>query len=115
MDKTVAERLADVHPKMLAARDEGDRKPLAERDWRRLVGQTIERALTLAHLTKQEVSYAMGYSDQSAVSRWIAGVERPLFDKLFAVDRFYDAWVIAAAEANPRADVQTVVTIRRTA
>jgi hypothetical protein len=115
MADSITDRLADVHPKMLAARSEPDRKPLAAQEWRRRVGITIDRALTLARLSKQEVSHAMGYRDQSAVSRWISGVERPLLDKLFAVDRFYDAWVIACAEGNPRVEVTTAITIRRIA
>lgn len=115
MADTIARPLPPLHPKMLAARIEGDRKPLAEPDWRRHVGRLIERALALAPLTKQDISHAMGYQDQSAVSRWISGVERPLLDKLFAVDRFYDAWVIACAEANPRIEVTTAITIRRIA
>jgi len=119
MASTLRDRLDDLHPKMLAAslRDDtkADRKPLAEREWRRQIGQTIERALALAELTKQEISHAMGYSDQSAISRWIAGTERPLLDKLFAVDRFYDAWVIACAEKNPRLEVITEIRVRRIA
>lgn len=102
-----------VHPKMLAAAHESDRKRLAEQEWRRHIGKTIERALALAHLTKQEISYAMAYEDQSAISRWISGVERPLFDKLFAVDGFYDAWILACAEGNPRIEVETTMRLRR--
>lgn len=116
MNTTVANRLDDVHPKMLAVRprsSETDRKPLAEQEWRRQIGRMIERALVLSAMTAQELSYQMGYADQSALSRWIAAVERPQFDKLFAVDRFYDAWVIASAEHNPRLEVETVVRIRR--
>lgn len=115
MDSKVTNQLAAVHPKMLASSIAPDRKPLAEADWRRHIGQTIERALELAHLTKQEVSDSMGYADQSALSRWISAVERPHFDKLFSVDRFYDAWVIACAEANPRIEVETVVRVARIA
>lgn len=119
MADRIPDRVAGVHPKMIAAQlrsdAKADRNPLAETDWRRQIGQTIERALTLAKLTKQDISHAMGYQDQSAVSRWIAGVERPLLDKLLAVDGFYDAWVIACAEANPRIEVTTVVTIRKVA
>lgn len=119
MSHTVAERLVSVHPKSVAAHLHGeanpDRNPLAEQDWRERIGRTIERALLLAELTKQELSYAMGYADQSALSRWIAGVERPLFDKLFAVDRFYDSWVIALAERNPRLEVVTEIRVRRVA
>lgn len=115
MPRTVAERLSSVHPKMLAAPSEGDRKPLAESDWRRHIGRTIERALELAHLTKQGISDDMGYSDQSAISRWMSATERPHFDKLFAVDGFYDAWVIACAEANPRIEVETTIRLKRSA
>jgi hypothetical protein len=119
MGTTLAKRLSDVHPKPVAATLRSDtnveRKPFAEADWRTHIGQTIERALALAQITKQEISFAMGYQDQSAVSRWISGVERPLLDKLFAVDRFYDAWVIACAETNPRIEVTTQITIRRVA
>lgn len=112
MDPTLAKRLSDVHPKPVAAHIEGERKPLAACDWRRHIGQTIDRALTLANITKQEMSHAMGYQDQSALSRWISGVERPLLDKLFAIDKFYDAWVIACAEANPRVEVTTQISIK---
>lgn len=98
-----------VQPRMAKA----ECKRLAEAEWRTQIGKSIERSLALSGLTKQELSYAMGYQDQSALSRWIAGVERPLFDKLFAVDLFYDAWVIAAAEGNPRVEVKTVIEIRR--
>jgi hypothetical protein len=100
---------------MLAITSEAVGKPLAGRDWRRHIGQTIERALELAHLTKQGVSGAMGYQDQGSLSRWISAVERPHFDKLFAVDRFYDAWVIACAESNPRLEVDTLIRVRRVA
>lgn len=101
--------LDDVQPRMAKVLP----KRLAEAEWRAQIGKSIERSLALSGLTKQELSYAMGYQDQSALSRWIAGVERPLFDKLFAVDLFYDAWVIATAEGNPRVEVKTVIEIRR--
>jgi hypothetical protein len=113
MAPTIPDRVAGVQPKMLAAGIEPERKRLAEHEGRRRVGTLIDRALALARMTKQELSYAMGYQDQSAVSRWISGVERPLLDKLFAVDRFYDGWVIACAEANPRIAVTTTITIQQ--
>lgn len=114
MAHTLRQRLDDVHPKMLAVRatdGDSDRKRLAEQAWRARIGRTIERAIVLATLTKQELSFEMGYPDQSAVSRWISGVERPQFDKLFAVDRFYDAWVVACAQENPRVEVKHVITV----
>ncbi len=117
MSTKVAERLAVVHPKMLAAslnRGETDRKPLAEQAWREQIGRAIDRALTLARLTKQEASYAMGYADQSALSRWIAATERPLFDKLFAVEPLRASLVVALSElAGEAVEISTTVTIRR--
>ena len=118
MASSVDPRLAAVHPKMVAvgfARRASDRKPLAPDDWKRQIGQTIDRALVLARLSKQAVSYAMGYADQSAVSRWIAGTERPLFDKLFAVAGFYEAWLIACADVTPSVDVETTIVVRKRA
>lgn len=111
--ESLRKKLADVHTVMAKA----DRKPLAETEdeWRRRIGRTIERAIELAGTTKQHLSDDMGYTDQSAVSRWISAAERPLFDKLFAVDGFYDAWVIACAEGNPRVQVETIIRVPRVA
>lgn len=113
MDSIVNDRLADLHPQMLRARGEADRKKLA--DLRPVVGRLVERALELAGLSKQETAFAMGYSDAGTISRWCSGVERPLFDKLFTVPGFQDAYVLALAEGNPRMEVETIVKIRRVA
>jgi hypothetical protein len=82
------DRVAGVHPKMIAAQlrsdAKADRNPLAETDWRRPDRPDDRTRADPRGLTKQEISHAMGYQDQSAVSRWIAGVERPLLDKLLA-------------------------------
>ena len=110
---SLAEKLESVHPKVLAAQIEADRKPLAE-DWKRLMGQSLERALMLARLTKQDVSYRMGYEDQSALSRWISGVERPQFDKLWAVEELRQPLVQCLAELAG-ADVQVEIRFKRTA
>ncbi len=111
------EMLAGFLPKKVAvSRDGGetDRKPLAEQAWREQIGRAIDRALTLARLTKQEASYAMGYADQSALSRWIAATERPLFDKLFAVEPLRASLVVALSElAGEAVEISTTVTIRR--
>lgn len=111
-DRTLADRLADVHPQMLRADHEGDRKNLAE-DLRPVIGRLVERAIKLLDLTKQDAAFQMGYADQGTVSRWCSGVERPCFDKLFVIDGFEDAWVLAIAERNPSMEVETTVTIRR--
>ena len=114
----MADRLAGVHPQMLRApseaereRSEADRKKLV--DLRRVIGRLVERALELAGVSKQEAAHHMGYADQGVVSRWCSAVERPLFDKLFGIDGFELAWIVAMAERNPQMQVHTTVTIPR--
>lgn len=108
------ERLNSIHPQMLRVEDEGDRKQLAE-GRRARIARAVERALEIAGVTKQQAAFAMGYTDQGPVSRWCSGVERPLFDKLFGVPGFEDAYLVALAERNPRVELETTVRIRRTA
>jgi hypothetical protein len=111
---SIADRLAGLHPQMLRAESEGDRKKLA--DLRPVIGRLVERAIELLGITKQEAAFRMGYRDQGPVSRWCAATERPLFDKLFVLDGFEVAWVIAIAERNQeQIEVATIVTIRRSA
>lgn len=105
MATTVAERLSNVHPKMLAAQSEGLRKKL-------VVGRRVERALELLGITKQDAAFRMGYSDSSVLSRWFNATERPQFDKLEAIDGFDGAYAIALAENNPGMEVETFVRIR---
>lgn len=114
MPTSITDRLANVHPKMLRVDSESDRKKVAEQ-LRPVIGRLVERALDLASVTKQDAAFQMGYTDQGALSRWCSGVERPLFDKLFIVDGFEDAWLVALAERNPQMEVETVVKIRRRA
>jgi hypothetical protein len=117
MSAIVADVRLDVPRKMIAAGlrqdNHGERKRLAE-DWKPLIGQAIERALVLANLSKQEASYAMGYSDQSALSRWLAGTERPQLDKLFAIDGLRQ-WIPVALAEVAGAEIQTTVIVRRIA
>lgn len=98
---------------MLAVRGEGLRKPLAE-DCRSLIGRVIERALSLAALTKQDVSHRMGYgTNQAPLSRWIAGAETPQFAKLFAVAELRVPLVIALAEIVEGVEVVTEIRVTR--
>lgn len=110
MGSTLANRLDGVHPQMLRAEGEGDRKKVAEH--RERVGRLVERALILTGLTKQQAAYEMGYSDSGVVSRWCSGAERPLLDRLFLVSGFEDSWLIAQAEGNPRAEVERTIKLR---
>jgi hypothetical protein len=117
MDRTVADRLAGVHPQMIAARlrpeAKADRQKLA--DLRPVIGRLVARALELMGLTQQAAAFTLGYRDQGPVSRWCRGVERPQFDKLFTLDGFRIAYVRAIAEEDPAIDVTTTITIRRIA
>ena len=117
MSQSIADRLAGVHPQMLAAQlrpaAKADRKELA--DLRPVIGQLVNRALELCGITKQDAAFRMGYSDAGTDSRWCSGVERPAFDKLFTIDGFKIAYVLALAEQDGRIEVETVVKIRRTA
>jgi hypothetical protein len=127
MQTSVANQQAARHPLNHAEplgheqiRNAAKCKELAEQDWRGRIGYTILRALEIAHISKLEMSHAMGYADgdQSTIARWIRATERPLFDRLFAAreglgERFYDAWVVACAEQNPRLEVTTTIRVKR--
>jgi hypothetical protein len=117
MNRSLARALPDGPRKMLAGGEvsgETLRKRLAEGDDSSQIGRVIERALTLANLTKQEVAHAMGYADQSALSRWIAGVETAQMAKLWRVRALRGALVVALAEAaQDDVEVRTVVTLKR--
>jgi hypothetical protein len=105
MSSSVAKKLDAVHPQMLRAGSEPDRKKLAD------LGQSVERALELWGKSKQETAYALGYSDPGTVSRWCSGTERPHMEKLLALDGFEEAWIKARAEKNRRVIVRTVIEI----
>lgn len=118
MDGSVAEKLSGVHPKMLRVGTgsvaKPDRKKLA--DLRPVVGRRVERTFELMGITKQDAAFRMGYSDAGTVSRWCSGTERPHLDKLFQLDGFEQAWLLASAEHNaPTMEVETIVKLRRPA
>jgi hypothetical protein len=117
MDRRVVDPLAGVPPQSvrpaLRVEAKADRQELA--DLRPVVGHLVERAFALMGITKQEAAFRMAYRDAGAVSRWCSGTERPLFDKLFALDGFRIAYVTALAEADPRLEVTTTITIRQVA
>lgn len=98
MGTKATQALADVHPQMLRAKSEGDRKKFAV-DEKALIGRAVERAISVAGLTKQEAAFQMGYSDSGTLSRWCAGTETPQFAKLWAVEALRGPLVIALAEA----------------
>jgi hypothetical protein len=113
MSQSITDRLKDVHPQMLRAESEGDRKEVA--DLRQVIARLVGRAFELMGITKQDAAYRMGYQDPGTVSRWCSATERPLFDKLFSLDGFEVAYVLAIAERHSRMDVQTTITVKRIA
>ena len=104
MAPSLSSRLSDVHPQMLRAESESDRK--------KLVGRDVERSLALLGVSQKDAAFRMGYSDQGTVSRWCAGTERPHFDKLEAIEGFDEAWLRAKAERSARVKVRTVIEIQ---
>jgi hypothetical protein len=96
-------------------RGESLRKPLADDVMKRLIGRALERAIALANTTKQQLSNEMGYPDQSALSRWISGVEPVQFARLWSVESFRPAWVLALAEQTSAVEVVTEIRVRRIA
>lgn len=117
MGTTLSNARLDVPRKSVAAGLRSgvkpDCKPVAV-EWKQRMGVAIERALLLANLTKQEVSFEMGYPDQSALSRWIAGTEPTQWHKLMAVDALRP-WIPVAIAEQAGAEVQTTVIVRRLA
>lgn len=118
MDPKVANTSAAFHPQMLRAglRSEAkaDRKELA--DLRPTIGGLVARSFQLMGISKQEAAYAMHYEDPGTISRWCSGTERPAFDKLFTLDGFEVAWMLAIAERNQSSvKATTVITIERIA
>jgi len=98
MSQKVSDVLASVQPRMAAAQRCTERNAVAE-DFRRAVGQVVDRAIERAHLTKQDVSDRMGFTDPkaSAVSRWCTGMERPHFDRLLAIEELCEPLLVELA------------------
>lgn len=92
---------------------EGDRKKLAEPNSQRAFGVVLARAFALANLTQQEVAFRLGYTDQSAVSRWVAGTENAQIARLLTLAELRGPLVMAIAEMTDDVSVETVVRLPR--
>jgi hypothetical protein len=94
-------------------RGETRSKPLAEQEESARYGRALERAIEDAGLTKQEAAFRLGYSEQSMISRWIAGQENPPMPRLFVKlgERFKQAWVLELAKQTDGVNVETVMRI----
>lgn len=83
--------------------------------WRELVGQAVQRCLSLAGVTQKEAA-ALLHRDPAQVQRWIVGSERAQLDTLFAVEQFRQPLLIALAEmAGAGVSVETTITVKRIA
>lgn len=114
MSGSVTDPRLDVPRKAVAAGIRPNCNPLAVEWTKQRIGAVVERALVLANVTKQEASYAMGYPDQSAISRWIAGTEPTQWHKLMAID-LLRPWIPVAFAEQAGAEVQTTVIVRKSA
>ena len=85
--------LDDVQPRMAKA----DIKEIENRDFREEIGRAIERAVSLAGLSKKEVA-GMIQREPAQLARWIAGTERPQFDALFSVQQLRKPLCVALAQ-----------------
>lgn len=103
----------DVQRKQVAASLRADRKALAV-DWRQRQADVFQRILALGHMELKALAHELGYADQSAVSRWASGAERPQFDRVASVDRLRP-WIAVAWGEATGAEVQVSVTVRRLA
>ena len=79
------------------------------------IGRGIARARLLIGWSKKELAAAVD-RDESQISRWEAGKERPQFDALWSVPAFRAPFVIALAElAKDGIEISTEIRIRRSA
>lgn len=88
-------------------------KPLAV-DWKRRQAEVFVRVLQLGKMTLQELAHKLGYSDQSAVSRWASATERPQWDRIAEIKQL-QPWISVAWGEATGADVQVAVIVRGTA
>lgn len=98
MRSTLPQRVTTAPRKITAeafALSAGDRKKLAGED----IGRIVLRVIALSRLTQQLFSDRLGYPDQSAVSRWVAGVENAqAFGRIWSVEDFRPFLLVALAE-----------------
>lgn len=95
--------LEDVHPKQAKAY----LKPVETVNFAEEIGGAVERAVALAGLSKKEAAAVVGV-EAAQLSRWIAGTERPQFDRLFAVAELREPMVVALAKVAG-AEIETQI------
>lgn len=112
MRSTVAPPLPDGPRKMLSLRGEALGKSLSDADVQRQAGLDLARALELAGRSPQDVTHALGYANQSALSKLIGEFPLPLAKMLSLAD-VRAGYVLALAERSEHVTVETVVRVQR--
>jgi predicted transcriptional regulator len=117
MANSIASPALSSKRKMLAASfaapkvaGEAVSKKLAEQQ----IGRVITRVIEHSGFTQKEIAFRLGYEDQSAVSRWVAGVDNAsALGRLWALLELRESIIVALAEnAESRAvEVRTIVTV----
>lgn len=78
------------------------------------LGRVVERTRILSGLNLQEFAAAI-HKNESQVRRWITNVERQQLEAIYAVPSLQGYLVIALAEGVASVEVETTITVRRTA
>lgn len=99
-------RLDDVHPVMAKAEVKN-----LDPSWRHQIGHAIGRAFAIAGLTRKEAAGLLD-RDEGQIARWVSGVDRPLFDALFAVQVLRKPLIQSLAELADDVLVETVIRMR---
>lgn len=89
---------------------EGDRKKLAEQQ----IGRVITRVIEHSGLTQKDISFRLGYEDQSAVSRWVSGNDNAsAIGRLWALPELRESIIVALSEnaESRNVEVRTIVTV----
>ena len=94
----------------------GDSKKLAPReiDWKLRQARVFLRVLQLGEMTLKECAYALGFADQSEVSRWASAAARPQWDRIAEVEQLAP-WISVAWGEATGADVHVAVIVKRSA
>ena len=82
-------------------------------DWNQRIGRAIQRAVSIVGLSHKEAAARVGVDD-AEFSRWLSGVRRPQFDKLFAVEELRWPVIQCLAQLDEHVQVDTLLR-RRTA
>lgn len=83
-------------------------------DFRAQIGACLQRAFALAGRSQKEAAALMGV-EPPQVARWIAGTERPQFDRLFSVPELRQPLVVALAALAEDVEVVTEIRFKRAA